>query len=172
MGFAKMRAIAAIMTLLALGAAAVGGQRLREVMSAPDVAVGAPASAYAPAASDAAPAPPAPTRQWPALFGELAPPAPPEPPQPPAPEPEPEPQPPAPPKPPQPPVESLGYALKGVIRAGDSVWAMVSHPTGERIMRVGDELADGVTIIRIDEEGLWVDNGGDTLEMLQFPKQP
>ena len=163
-----MRAIAAIMTLLALGAAAFAAQKLRDVVMQPEAEAGVSVAAIGTQAAPQTPTSQPPARQWAPLFGELAPPTPPEPPAPPTPEPEP--QPPAPPEPPKPPVDSLGYALKGVIRAGDAVWAMVSHPTGERIIRVGDELVEGLVIKRIDEAGLWVDNGGDTLELLGFPK--
>ena len=100
---------------------------------------------------------------WPALFGMPEPPKPPEPVvelQPPAP--------PTPPKPPKPPLASLGYQLKGVVRAGDAVWGLVSHPTGDQIMRVGDALTDGVMIAQIDEKGLWVSRDDDAPELLGF----
>ena len=107
---------------------------------------------------------------WPTLFGEPQPPiivAPtPQSPQPPVVAAA-EPQPPAPPKPP---LSSLGYELKGVVRAGDAVWSLVAHPTGARIMRVGDTLADGMHIARIDTAGVWVEIGPDTLEVLGFPE--
>lgn len=163
-----MRAIAAIMTLVALAAAAFAGQKLRDVVMQPDTETAVQTATVGTVSDPQTPITQPPARRWEPLFGELAPPAPPEPPAPPAPVPEP--QPPAPPEPPKPPVDSLGYSLNGVIRAGDSVWAIVSHPTGERIIRVGDELIEGLKIGRIDEAGLWVDNGGDTLELLGFSK--
>ncbi|MFC6758545.1 hypothetical protein ACFQFQ_01945 [Sulfitobacter porphyrae] len=54
------------------------------------------------------------------------------------------------------------------------IWAMVSHPTGDQLMRVGDTLSNGATVKRIDEQGVWVDNGGDDLALLGFveEKQP
>lgn len=103
---------------------------------------------------------------WPALFGEPQPPAPEPEPQPPAPEPEPEP--PAPPAPPLPPLESLGYSLKGLVRANDVVWAMISHPTGDRVLRVGDTLQDDLIVTRIDETGIWVGNGQAEPQQLDF----
>ncbi|MFT5796434.1 MAG: hypothetical protein ACI84R_000480 [Candidatus Azotimanducaceae bacterium] len=157
-----MRLIAAIMTLLALAATAFAGQRLWEVtQTSPKVVQAVVSDAglqdglQPPVVIEA-------TRIWPALFGELEPPKPPAAPTPPPPTPTTEPQPPA------PPIESLGYRLEGVVRAGDAVWGLVSHPTGDQVVRVGHELADGITVQRIDEEGLWVDNGGDEAVLLGF----
>ncbi|MBD3664944.1 type II secretion system protein N [Sulfitobacter aestuariivivens] len=158
-----MRLIAAIMTLLALAASGLAGQRLHATLTEPslpeEVVLVAPATASdAPSTVTAEP-----PRKWPALFGEIEPPTP----QPPVTEP----QPPAPvvePQPPRPPIESLGFRLRGVVRADDTVWAMVSHPTGEQVFRVGDELLEGVVIERIDEQGLWIDNGKDDLTLLGF----
>ena len=75
-------------------------------------------------------------------------------PQPPAPpEPAAEPQPPA---PPAPPLASLGYSLKGLVSSGTARWAIVSHPTGERLLRIGDALPDTpYTVTAIDVRGLW-----------------
>ncbi len=104
---------------------------------------------------------------WPALFGE------PMPPKPPAPPPQPivavvEPQPPA---PPQPPLSSLGYQLKGVVRIGDVFWGLVSHPAGDQILRAGSVLVDGITVARIDDEGLWVETGRAAPELLGFAEE-
>ncbi|WP_421906327.1 type II secretion system protein N [Mameliella sp.] len=96
---------------------------------------------------------PQPPMRWPSLFGSYKPPEP-QPPKPPAPPVVDEPQPPA------PPIDSLGFALKGVVSNGDSSWAIVSHPTGERLMRVGDRLADGITVTAIEAGGVRLDNHG------------
>jgi len=89
-----------------------------------------------------------------------------------------EPQPPTPPQPPQPPasaappvppMEGLGYVLQGVVRAGASEWAIIGHPTGQRIVKVGEELADGITVIAMDEAGLLLERGG-TEARLTFPE--
>jgi hypothetical protein len=159
-----MRLIAAIMTLLALAATAFAGQRLWDVTQTSPKIVQTVVSDAGLQESRQPPAALEPTRIWPALFGELEPPKPPAPPTPPPPTPTAEPQPPA------PPIESLGYRLKGVVRAGDAVWGLVSHPTGDQIVRVGRELAAGITVQRIDEDGLWVDNGGDEPVLLGFEK--
>lgn len=98
--------------------------------------------------------------RWPDLFGELKV----EEPQPPAP-----PAAPQPPKPAMPPLESLGYSLKGVVRDGEHVWAMVSHPTGDVILRVGDSLIEGMVVDAIDDEGLWVSAEGKRT-LLKFPE--
>ena len=93
----------------------------------------------------------------PALFGTYRPP---------------EPQPPAPveAQPPTPPISSLGYSLRGVFASGDDSWAIVSHPTGEQILRVDDELTPGMVVARIDEAGLWVRTAnGD--ELMGFDQQ-
>ncbi|WP_415918924.1 hypothetical protein [Tateyamaria sp. SN6-1] len=156
-----MRFAAFVLTLLALVGAGFAGEQALRVWT-DDAALAAPVqlgSTVEPSAGDTG-TPPAP-HHWPALFGELEPPAP-EAPEPPAPAAE--------PKPPAPPIESLGYTLKGVVRAGDAVWGLVSHPTGEQIMRVGDVLSDGFTITHIDEQGLYVDTGHGTPVMLGFPE--
>ena len=95
------------------------------------------------------------SRGWPALFGELAPPAP-------AQEDTPEPQPPAPEPeaaPPSPPLESQGYGLSGIIRSGDKRWAIVTHPTGDNILKPGDELIDGAIVVEITAEEIVVETG-------------
>lgn len=163
-----MRLIAAIMTLVAVAASGLAGQKLHETLNTPAADL---AGAQATRASTSEPQPPAQAprpRRWPAVFGELQPPAPPAPPpqspQPPARE----------PQPPRPPIDSLGYALKGIVRVDQKIWAMVSHPTGDNLMRVGDTLSNGATIERIDEQGLWIDNGEPDLIQLGFveEKQP
>lgn len=156
-----MRVIAFVLTLLALvGTGFAGEQALRVWTDEAVLVTPVKLDVVARADSNGAGTSPTPHR-WPALFGELEPPAPVAPPAP---------APAAEPKPPAPPIDSLGYALKGVVRAGDAVWGLVSHPTGEQVMRVGDTLSDGFTITRIDEQGLWVDNGGDTPVLLGFPE--
>lgn len=147
-----IRLLAILATLAALAAVAWAGQGLRIALETP---LPAPASAQAPltgAAPDLVRAAPQPPRDWPALFGEVVIPEP----QPPAPPPpRPEPQPPAPPAPPAPPIESLGYTLRGVVSDGENRWAMVSHPTGEQLLRVGDMLGETYEIVAIDTAGLW-----------------
>jgi len=64
----------------------------------------------------------------------------------------------------------LGYALKGVVKAGDTVWGLVSHPTGERILRIGDPLDAGYVVKDIDAQGLWVSIGVDKPVLLGFPE--
>lgn len=145
-----IRALAALCTLAALGVAALGGQALYQALNAPvppNAAPVAAAGAGAAAVADAAPAPPV---AWPALFGE---PQPPKPPAPTPPEPVADPQPPA---PSAPPAESRGYALKGVVSDGDTRWAIVAHPTGDQLVRVGDRLGEDYTVAEIDEQGLWL----------------
>lgn len=164
-----MRLVAAIMTLVTLAASGLAGQRLHETLNTPLPDQAARIAARVETEDATPPAPPARVRQWPAIFGEPQPPAPPSPP------PQAEPQPPAlqaEPQPPRPPIESLGYALKGVVRVDQKIWAMVSHPTGQSLMRVGDELVEGAEITRIDEQGLWVDYGADTPVLLGFVEEP
>lgn len=159
---AQMRLLAFIATLAGLAAAALAGQGLWQAVSEAGQELPAPAPAPLAPATAPEPQPPKPPMIWPALFGELAPPAAPEPP-------EVDPQPPEPePQPPGPPLDSLGYRLKGVIRADSLVWALVSHPTGEQVVRVGDSLAEGLVVARIDKDGLWIDTGRDTPELLAF----
>lgn len=160
-----MRLIAAIMTLVALAASGLAGQKLHDTLNTPPDAVTGTPIARGEAAEPQPPAQPPGPRRWPAVFGELQPPAPP---------PAAEPQPPAPtpePQPPRPPLDSLGYALKGVVRVDQKIWAMVAHPTGDHLMRVGDTLSNGATIERIDEQGVWVDNAEDGLTLLGFVEE-
>lgn len=106
------------------------------------------------------------SRGWPALFGELAPPAP-------AQEETPEPQPPAPEPeavPPSPPLESQGYGLSGIIRSGNERWAIVTHPTGDKILKPGDALIAGAVVVEITAESIVVETGRGR-ETLALPKE-
>lgn len=144
-----MRFLAYLATLAALGAVVLAGQVFWQTWQAPvperAVQMAAVAAPVPGPGTQAA----APLRDWPALFGTrvIAEPQPPRPPEPVA-----EPQPPA---PPAPPIESLGYALKGVVSDGENRWAIVSHPTGEQLLKVGDMLGETYTITAIDVSGLW-----------------
>ncbi|WP_216636996.1 hypothetical protein [Sulfitobacter alexandrii] len=154
------------MTLVALAASGLAGQMLHETLNTLPDEIAGQAEVRTAATEPQPPAPPPSPRRWPAVFGELQPPAPPPPaaePQPPAPTPE--------PQPPRPPLDSLGYALKGVVRVDQKIWAMVSHPTGETLLRVGDTLGNGAVIERIDEQGVWVDNGDGDLALLGFTEE-
>jgi len=148
-----MRWLAWLLTPLTLAAAVWSGGMLWRAVQDPLPEAGQ--IAKDPAADALAlnlPEPQPPTR-WPSLFGTFTPPEP----QPPRP---PEPVEAQPPQPPAPPLESLGYALKGVVSNGGNRWAIVSHPTGDRLLRVGDTLAEGVTVLAIEPEGLRIDNQG------------
>lgn len=158
-----MRLIAVLCSLLALFALQHSVRLFWQAWTAPALQTAA-APDRLPEAEAAAPPAPAPVQHWPALFGTLVK----EEPQPPAP-PAPPPAPPAPPKPPAPPISSLGYNLKGVVRNGDSIWAIISHPTGEQILSVGDELTEGIVVDAITAGGLWVVRDGERslLEMAE-----
>ncbi|WP_189371745.1 hypothetical protein [Tateyamaria omphalii] len=158
------------MTLIALGGAGIAGERLRvawqSMQDGPiDTQLLVKEVSSEPNQSALQQPEKAPFR-WTPLFGELQPPtvavAPTVVEQVAAPEP---------PKPPLPPLDSLGFSLKGVVRSGDAVWGMVSHPSGDRILKVGEELAAGIRIDRIDAAGLWVDRGESNPELLGFPEQ-
>ena len=155
-----MRLIALILTLAGLAAAGFAGQSLWQTLEADEAEAETPAQQAA-VSGGGPPTPARAARIWPALFGERQPPAPPAPAQLQA-----EPQP---PKPPKPPLTSLGYTLKGVVKAGNATWAIVSHPTGERLLRRGEKLDDGVQVVRIDERGLWLSRDGDDAELMAFP---
>ncbi len=162
-----MRLIALVVFVVLAGAAALAGQTLWQVWQAPlpRAVVVAPQGSGSPLVAVARRTPPP---RWPALFGEVAVVEP----QPPEPEPEPEPQPPtpsAPPQPPAPPLSSLGYQLKGLISDGNGRWALVSHPAGEQILRVGDALNEDYTIVEINADGLWVETApGGPRSLLGF----
>ncbi|WP_371229676.1 hypothetical protein [Roseovarius sp. 2305UL8-3] len=158
-----MRFVAFFALLISLGAAGWAGQMLwQEMQVSYD-----PVSARTESAREAEPQPPAqamPPRAWPILFGEKMPPLPPQPPEPPQAEEA------KPPSPNAPPLDSLGYTLSGVVRADGAVWALVSHPTGDQVLRVGDDLGAGVIVARIDEQGLWAGAEGDEPALLGFPE--
>jgi hypothetical protein len=159
-----MRLLAFVSAFAALAALGLAGQTLWEVLQSPSGAQLAASVAVPDGGANSAPHPkdpPAVLRQWPALFGRLKV-VEPQPPSPPTP-----PQPKAPPAPPKPPVSSLGYSLKGVLLIDGQTWAMVSHPTGDLILRIGDVLTEGFTVAKIDSEGLWLDSGTGQ-ELLAF----
>lgn len=175
-----MRLIAAIVTCLALLAAAWFGWQLWQGVQ-PPVGSGSALGAVSAGAETAegeisgditgetTPSDPTVSDRaapWPPLFGELQPPTPqaPSPPKPAAPDPV---------KPASgPPLDSLGYQLKGVMRVGGEAWGIVFHPTGERILRVGDDLQEGLSVARIDAEGLWVRRAGEAPQLLGFVETP
>ncbi|MYM55948.1 type II secretion system protein N [Thalassovita mangrovi] len=157
-----MRLIAALCTLLTLAAAGFAGQTLWQEVNAP-AADAQPAAMRAGTDSAAPPAPPRALRHWPPVFGEPQPPAPVQQPKQAAAEPQP-------PKQPKPPLSSLGYTLKGVVRAGAETWAVLSHPTGERLLRKGEALDGGIVVAKIDETGIWLSRDGDAAELLAFPE--
>ena len=157
-----MRFLAYFALLISLAAAGWAGQAFWQEWQVSHV----PVAARPEVAQDAEPQPPAdalPPRAWPLLFGEKMPPKPVTEPEPPKAEPEP-------PKPKAPPIDALGYTLKGVVRAEGQVWAMVSHPSGEQVLRVGDVLEAGLIVAKIDEQGLWAAADGDEPGLLGFPE--
>lgn len=157
-----MRLIAGSCSVLALIALIWAGQVFWEARTA-DVSQSAPNAIARQTDAPLTPTQQAPAARWPAMFGELevVEPQPPAPSAPPAPA--------QPPKPAMPPLASLGYSLKGVVRDGDNVWAMVSHPTGDVILRVGDNLVEGMVVDAIDAQGLWVRTDEDRA-LLAFPE--
>ncbi|MDU8925821.1 type II secretion system protein N [Alisedimentitalea sp. MJ-SS2] len=157
-----MRFVAALLTLIALTAAALAGQGLWHEVKDPPPALTPLAIVDTSEAQIATE--PEPPRVWPALFGEPQPPMPPQPePQPPTPVAEPQP-----PKPQMPPIESLGYTLTGLVQSGDVTLAMISHPTGQKVLRAGDRLDDGYLIDRIDHDGVWITDGQADPALLGF----
>lgn len=158
-----MRLLAIFASLLALAGVAYGGHALWQALRAPlPIVATAHVSAPSAATSGVAQGPVTP-QHWPAVFG-TAPKSEPQPPTPPTP-----PVSATPPKPPLPPIESLGFALKGMVRNGTGDWAIVTHPTGDQILRVGDVLSSGVTVVEITAEGLWVEREGER-SLLGFPE--
>lgn len=150
-----MHLISAFCTLIALAAAAQAGHLLWQEIQGPS-SLPARALAAAPAAVQQPAAAPAPPRSWAPLFGEK------QPPQPPAAAPAASAS--------EPPLASLGYALQGVVQAGEATWAMISHPAGARLLRAGDELPGGVKVVRIDSRGLWLSRSDGAPELLNFPQ--
>ncbi len=140
-----MKFIANIAALLAAILFGYGAVRLVLVIMAPDPVETVAAVRLAPVPTPVASVAPDTVLTWPAVFGT----APVVEPQPPAP-----PTPPVEPQPPAPPIESLGYVLKGVIVNEGDRWAIVTHPTGDVILRVGDTLVEGVEVVDITEAGV------------------
>ena len=136
-----MRLIATLLTLGALAWAGFAGHQLWQLLSAPSADLAQVRQGGSPTS---APQPPQrrSARPWPELFGEK--------------------------QPPLPPIESLGYVLKGRVQAGQSTWAIVAHPSGEQLLRQGDYLREGIEVMRIDGEGLWVSRQGEAPELLGF----
>jgi hypothetical protein len=160
-----MRLFAFVAALVMLAAAGFAGQALWTALQDPVPERAGPQSATplvaVPQAGQAAP----PLHDWPPVFGARVI-AEPQPPARAAPEPEPQP-----PRPPAPPLESLGYSLKGVVSDGANRWALVSHPTGEQLLKVGDMLSDQYTISAIDVQGVWVQSDPDAdPQLLGFAK--
>jgi hypothetical protein len=68
------------------------------------------------------------------------------------------PEPPAPPEPePEAVVVNLNYLLKGLFANGSTAWAIVSDPSGEYLLRAGDELPGGALVKSIDKAGVWLE---------------
>ncbi len=158
-----MRVIAFIALLIATAAVGFGGYTLWLALDAPvPPAVSGPRSA--PEQAPDANVPPQVARRWPSVFGEaiVEEPQPPTPPTPPVQV--------APPQPPAPPIDALGFALQGMVRNGTGDWAIVTHPTGDVILRVGDTLVEGVTVVEIAAEGVWVLRDG-TRSLLGFSER-
>lgn len=156
-----MRLLAWFCTLCAALALAFAGHMLWQSLNSPRTPLTQAAPdllAVTPEVTSSTPQAP---RQWPYLFGEPKPPVPQQEPQPPKTEPQP-------PKPPKPPLESLGYRLKGVVRAGQATWAILSHPTGDQLLREGDTLEGQAVVTGIEEAGIWISRDGDTPEFLAF----
>lgn len=152
-----VRLLAFLVTLAALAGVALAGKEFQRVWTGVPTDREAPAQTAQTAQSPPTDAPRAERGDWPALFGEkkVEPPKPPEPPTPPA--------------PPTPPVASLGYALSGTVARNGALWAILSHPTGGRILKVGDELEPGITVVDIDATGVWFETSRGR-EALEFAK--
>lgn len=152
-----MRSIAVIATLViagVLGHLGVGLYGLSQLPTGSAQQISAPQEPQPPAPSQNASVQ---IQDWPAIFGQevIIEPQPPS---------EPEPQPPA---PPTPPVSSLGYTLSGTVVSDSDQWAILSHPTGQRILRVGDALEEGIVVSEITDDGVWLTTGSGR-EMLGF----
>lgn len=159
-----MRTVAYALALVALAGAGLAAEALRAALTDPLPAPEAAAARHRDAGLARPEAvPPQPPGPWPELFGAVKVPQP----RPPAP---PEPEPPAAqPVPPEPPLASLGYGLKGLVSSGAARWAILGHPTGELLLRVGDRLGDSAyTVTAIDVRGLWAAAPGAEPQLLGF----
>lgn len=146
-----IRLLAGLVALLGLGAVGLAGQQAWNTWQDP-LPQGALVALTVTTPRPVTGAEPQPPPRWAPLFGATAK----VPPQPPAPKAEPQP-----PAPPAPPVASLGYTLKGTVSSGETRWALVSHPTGDTLLRVGEALTPDYTVVAIDAAGMWVQAGAD-----------
>ncbi|WP_298295297.1 hypothetical protein [uncultured Litoreibacter sp.] len=143
-----MRYFAFLASLLALAGIGIAGFEVQHVLQSEPVAANVSNSNPSRPAVEPQPPRSLESQRWPAVFGEIVVPEP-QPPEPPAP--------PAPPPPQSPPVDALGYVLNGTVELDSGVWAIVSHPAGEKVLTVGDQLEEGATVVEIDAEGLWLE---------------
>lgn len=131
-----------------LGRLALVGTLPAEAMHttpAPADQVPASAAAQTPAGTRAAPlAPQAAQPAWPALFGDV----PDQQPAAPPPEPEPEPEPLA------APTLSDTYVLAGLVAGEGQAWALLRGRNGDELVRTGDRLPGGETVLRIGTDGV------------------
>lgn len=133
-------------TMLAAGAAAYAAAHLGFAVTLPDPEARA-ASLPAPDPGTEAEAGGGAPRAWPAVFGT--------PPPPDAPEAEAEPE------------ISTDYVLKGLIAGGDGGWAILGEGDTEQLVRPGDTLDDGATVVTgIDREGVTLEAGDRSLRVV------
>ena len=55
-----------------------------------------------------------------------------------------------------PPKINQTYKLKGLVAGGTDSWAIVSDPSGDFLLHVGDSLGDNMTVTSISSEGVWL----------------
>lgn len=146
-----MRYFAFLASLLALGGIALAGLEVKRVVQSEPLATVVNPNGVVQNVAEPQPPQSLSAQRWPAAFGDIvvAEPQPPAPVEAPAP---------APPTPQSPPIDALGYVLSGTVELNGSVWAIVSHATGQSVLKVGDQLSEGLTVVKIDAEGLWVDS--------------
>lgn len=140
------RLIGFILVLASAAAAVAAGLRLEQALSQPVASVQAddvvsPGDAVL--SMDEEPGP----RPFLAIFGT-----------------EPEPIPSAPVAAAEPDEPEFDHTLKGVIASGDMRWAILEGPSGDMLVREGDQI-DGGEIAHIHAEGVEVDIGGEVLTL-------
>jgi general secretion pathway protein C len=144
-----MRASAGLI-LLAAGGLGYGGWQLGQTLVVERAAAPAPVEITAELEQVARAAPPETPPDWPPIFDAYVP----DPPQTQTPKRKPE-----------------SYRLVGLVAGGPNSWAILASASGDRIVRVGDPLAPGETVLAIEEAGVRLSREGEDV-LIGFDKTP
>lgn len=72
----------------------------------------------------------------------------------------------------QAPVKKLEkYRLVGLVAGGDNGWAILTASDGDRLIRSGDRLIGGETVLEIAPDGVWIERAGERV-LIAFEETP